>query len=85
MQTACAVLSSVTRPPVEYFSTSHERRSRRMAPLILNLDGIEWSALHSGRFVSEKNPDPLNRRLDGRQRLFGRLGEEEILLFLPGF
>ena len=56
-----------------------------MAPLILNLDGIEWSALHSGRFVSEKNPDPLNRRLDGRQRLFGRLGEEEILLFLPGF
>jgi hypothetical protein len=53
--------------------------------LTLVLDGCEWSASRSGRFISGKEPQyPLDRRLDGSESRYGRLGVEKNLYPLPG-
>ena len=50
------------------------------------LDKGEWLTLRPARFNTGKEPlYPLNGRVGGLQSWFGRFGEEENLLPIPGF
>jgi hypothetical protein len=72
-----------------------QKRKRKILPLhamkfhsFINsaLDKGEWLTLRPGRINPGKEPRyPLNGRLGGPQRWFGRFGEEKNLLLLPGF
>jgi len=55
--------------------------SRAIAPLILNLGASrgEWLTSRPGRFIPGKEPRyPLNKRVCGHQRRYGRFGENSI-------
>jgi hypothetical protein len=53
--------------------------------MISALDGGEWSASRSGRFICRKEPlYPLDRMLGGPQNRSGRDGEEKNSQPLPG-
>jgi hypothetical protein len=74
---------------MKFFLSTPGRRSRGIAPLILDLAGdeSEWLASRPGRFISRKvTRYPLKRSLDGFQSRPGLTEKrEKNLLILPGF